>query len=418
MAEYLNHVWEIDETPADVLCSDGKRYKVAGVIDVYSRRACFLLAATVNQFRVMALLRKAILKFGVPSELHTDRGKAFISKHVALACAGMEIDVVKLPGRTPEAKPFIERVFGTMTGQLFEHLPGFVGHSVAERKEIHARLFAKDQVIESDMTPEDLQEVIDHWCIEYHERVHSGIGCTPVGKVVQSPHPAKMIRKERQLDMFLSPAGIRKVVNKGIRYENAWYYSSELWQWIGMKVQIRVHVEDIGTAWVFGEPGTKDENRFLCVVHDPAYGQVGMEDAIAAKKAQRKFMREQSKALDFVDRDVPSIDDFLPKKESVLPLAQTVEYEVPEHIRKAAAAPVEDDREMDEPGNLPQVANLREVAEDEEEPMFEWFYQRYEYLLKQQKKRAWTEAEERWVAEYKESVEYDHVYGAREAVSR
>ena len=35
-APYINALWEMDGTPADVICSDGVRYALSAAIDVYS----------------------------------------------------------------------------------------------------------------------------------------------------------------------------------------------------------------------------------------------------------------------------------------------------------------------------------------------------------------------------------------------
>lgn len=72
MSEHVlgaNMLWELDATPADVICSDGKRYIISGLIDVYSRRVVMSVESSSSSYAIGRLMRKGILKFGVPSEV-------------------------------------------------------------------------------------------------------------------------------------------------------------------------------------------------------------------------------------------------------------------------------------------------------------------------------------------------------------
>ena len=52
----LNAVWELDSTPADVICANGRRYVIVGVIDIWSRRTMVLVAETSRATAIAALL--------------------------------------------------------------------------------------------------------------------------------------------------------------------------------------------------------------------------------------------------------------------------------------------------------------------------------------------------------------------------
>ena len=77
-ADGLNVLWEIDSTLCDVICSDGRRRALIAVIDVWSRRALFLVSRTSRASAIAALLRRAILLWGVPQMLVTDEGKDYV----------------------------------------------------------------------------------------------------------------------------------------------------------------------------------------------------------------------------------------------------------------------------------------------------------------------------------------------------
>ncbi len=138
-ANYKNQFWELDSTPADVICADGKRYSVLAAIDIFSRRVVFHVAETSSSYSVSQLLRKAILKLGIPENVVVDNGKDYTSNHFESICTNLKINMNVVPPFSGDCKPHVERVFGTMARELFEQIPGYIGHSVAERQELQAR---------------------------------------------------------------------------------------------------------------------------------------------------------------------------------------------------------------------------------------------------------------------------------------
>ena len=131
-----HQVWELDATPADVICSDGKRYTINGMIDVYSRRVIMSVESSSSSYAVGRMMRKAILKFGVPQTVKIDNGKEYLSEHFASICQRLEIDRVVCPPYSGEYKPHVERFFKTMSHELFEEVDGYIGHSVSDREKI------------------------------------------------------------------------------------------------------------------------------------------------------------------------------------------------------------------------------------------------------------------------------------------
>ena len=181
---HLNQLWELDSTPADVICADGRRYAIVAAIDIWSRQARVLVVPTSRAAAIAALLRRCILEWGVPEAVRTDEGKDYTSRHVLGVLADLEIEHRPCPPYTPEAKPFVERFLGTLTRDLFATLPGFSGHDVTQaqalrsRKSFAARRGEDDTVIYgAELTAEALQERCDSWCdAVYGRRPHSGFG--------------------------------------------------------------------------------------------------------------------------------------------------------------------------------------------------------------------------------------------------
>ena len=216
----LNALWEIDATKADVLLSDGQRYTILGIIDVWSRRMLLHVARTSSSTAVCTALRRAILAWGVPSAVRCDNGKEFISRHTRTALTDLGIEQKTAPPFQAERKPFIERALGTFSHDLLALLPGFCGHDVSDRQAICSRRsfsarFGQGENAEGRLTPEAFQEFCDKWCALYASRPHQGLGgLTPSSRASRWIGPVHMIEDERALDILLSePAqgGVRSV---------------------------------------------------------------------------------------------------------------------------------------------------------------------------------------------------------------
>ena len=310
----LNQLWELDSTPADVICADGRRYAIVAAINIWSRQARVLVVPTSRATAIAALLRRCIMEWGVPEAVRTDEGNDYTSRHVLGVLADLEIEHRPCPPYTPEAKPFVERFLGTLTGDLFATLPGFSGHDVAQaqalrsRKSFAARRGEDDAVIYgAALTAEALQERCDVWCdAVYGRRPHSGLGgASPFARRASWTGPVRRVHDERALDALLAePAGgcWRTVRKAGVRLDNADYIAGELGLLVGERVGIRRDAADPDRIFVYREDGT-----FICVAEDP--GRTGADRAAIAAcmtanyKASRKAARKR--ARDLVKRQRP-----------------------------------------------------------------------------------------------------------------
>lgn len=326
-AKFRNHYWELDSTPADVICEDGKRYSVIAAVDIYSRRAVFHVCESSSAYTISQLLRKAILKLGIPENVVIDNGKDYTSNHFETICLNLGININIVPPFSGECKPFVERIFGTLSRELFEQIPGYIGHDVAQRKEIQARQSFADKIrsqekwreeqalkskeekqlwrdawkIKKDnigleltvlLSAKELDFWIDEWTDKiYEQRRHSGLETKPILKWNRDLTPVQSIPDERMLCMLLGESVTRKVGKEGINFDGCKYAHIELVEITGQVVYV-MPSEDLGLIYIF------DENmRFICIAEDLAVMGQKRSLAKAAKKKSLALMKQLDKIV-------------------------------------------------------------------------------------------------------------------------
>ncbi len=315
-ATHRNHYWELDSTPADIICEDGKRYAVMAAIDIYSRRAVFHVAESSNSYSIAALLRKAILTLGIPQNVVIDNGKDYTSNHFMSICYSLGINPVIVPPFSGDKKPHVERLFGRLSRELFMQVAGFVGANVAQRTQIQARQSFAHKInsierwkaelkAKSDdekrlirdawkikkeniglelnvlKTAEQLQDLIDKWTKKlYEQRVHKGISKKPIDKWNKCPVPVESIPDPMMLNLLLGESVTRRVGKKGIAYEGNNYWHDDLIEHLGKTVFLQVP-DDMGYIFVHDE-----DMHFICIAEDPT---VNGKSRAMAKSAQNKW---------------------------------------------------------------------------------------------------------------------------------
>ena len=313
----LNQLWELDSTPADVLCTDG-RHALIGAVDVFSRRPKVHVAPVSRASEIAGgLLRRAILDWGAPQVVRTDEGKDYVSKHVRRALGDMQIEHEILPPYSPEKKPFVERFFGTLTRGLLAYLPGFAGHNVADRQRIRdRRSFAERrgedtaETYRVDLTAADLQSRIDAWIETVYEHTpHDGLGGrTPFEAA--AGQPVHRIDDERALDLLLAPppsgSPYRTPGKHGLRVDGGTYIAPELAAWIGYAVEVRIDPTDLGVVYAFAGDVipphvTAEPGQFIGRAEDPARLGIDRAEVAARAKAHGRAAdragREHARAL-------------------------------------------------------------------------------------------------------------------------
>ena len=262
----LNQLWEFDSTPADVMFTDG-RYNILGVIDVYSARLKFIVRKTSDSSGVAAVVRRALLDWGVPQVAKTDNGSDYKSHYIQTAFKALHIKQEFCQPFSGWQKPHIERAFRTFSHDIAELLDGFIGHNVSERQAIEARkafsdrMFKKDQLIEIKMSSSEFQVFCDRWIENvYNTQPHSGLGGKkPIEMVREWNQPIHRIEDERSLDILLAEApgnnGRRVVGKKGIKLDNGLYIAPELAEHINEPVMVALRRRRYGPHLRLRHPG-------------------------------------------------------------------------------------------------------------------------------------------------------------------
>lgn len=293
----LNQRWEIDASPMDVLCKDG-RYLIYALIDVWSRRVMINVSRTATTEGSLMLIRRACREWGMPESIRTDNGSDFTSYRFTDAIYHLGIEPVVSGPFQPWKKSYVERIIGHFQHNFAPTMPGFIGHSVADRKKIEGvKSFAdnlgadKDTRFSVELTHEELQEHINAWVDgHYHQKAHSGLdGMTPFARAASSTLKPRMVADIRALDILLAPvAGLRVVGKEGIRVENAPFWHDTLVLHMGKEVYVRHDPDDMGRIYVFDT-----DHKFICeAVNFDRLGAGRAAAATAAKEAQRAHLKE------------------------------------------------------------------------------------------------------------------------------
>ncbi|TIY11595.1 MAG: transposase family protein, partial [Mesorhizobium sp.] len=177
-----NQMWQIDASPVDALCVDG-RHSIYACIDVATRRMIFSISRTPRASAVALLMRKAIIAWGVPDLVKTDNGSDFVAKETQRLFTSLDIDVQRSQAYTPQEKGHVERGIRTFQHKVGPLLPGFVGHNVTDRKAIESKKAFAVRLGESDaetfgvtLTAAQLQLRVDEWAeVSYQNRPHAGL---------------------------------------------------------------------------------------------------------------------------------------------------------------------------------------------------------------------------------------------------
>lgn len=298
-----NALWMIDASPVDALCIDG-RHSLYACIDIATRRLVITLSKTPRASAVGLMMRKAILKWGVAKVIKTDNGSDFVAVSIKRLFADLSIDPDVSDAYSPEQKGHVERVIKTFQHEVAPQLPGYIGHSVADRKAIEGRKsFAErlgadeKDLFEVALTAEQLQRHIDDWLeYVYHERGHGGLKDRSPNEVAAASL-AKISRvDERALDALLMPVagknGHRVMQKRGIQNDGFFYLAGSIM--VGTDVFCRLDPLDMGRMYVFdGETG-----RYLDVAICPELSEVNPQAYVKAQKQiAAELVREKEREI-------------------------------------------------------------------------------------------------------------------------
>jgi transposase InsO family protein len=304
----LNEMWEIDASPADVMLTTG-RHSIYACIDLYSRRTIIYVTKTPRAEAVCLLLRRAILTWGVPERIKTDNGSDFKARRTVGLLNALEIEVLVSPPYTPKAKAHVERVIKTFQHDCASDLPGFIGHSVSDRKVIEERKSFAQRLGETDdnifcveLDAPAFQAKCDHWAgVRYEHREHGALRKkSPFQKAHEYAGKIHRIDDVHALDMLLAPvAGVRTTSKKGVRIDNSHYMTPTVLP--GTQVFVRMDPADLGRVNLFTPDGLNYLGEGLC----PELAGVDPVKALAEfKHQQAELLAERTAPIRKELRDI------------------------------------------------------------------------------------------------------------------
>ncbi|MCA1242972.1 DDE-type integrase/transposase/recombinase [Stappia stellulata] len=334
-----NALWQIDASPVDALCTDG-RHAIYACIDIATRRTLFYVSKTPRASAVAMLLRRAILAWGVPDTIKTDNGSDFVANDTKRLFAALDIEMDVSDAYSPQQKGHVERVIKTFQHDCATLLPGFVGHNVADRKAIEDRKSFADRLgadtadlFDVSMTGLELQRFADAWTeTRYNHRPHSALkGKTPAQAAMASDAEIRTV-EARALDILLMPVagkdGLRTVTKQGIRIDHFQYVINAALP--GTQVFVRMDPNDAGRVIAFDAGDGTFIDEAICPelagIHPStvlaAKREAQSETLDAATREAKRHIREITKGrpliervLDVAARDVPNVVS-LPRRES------------------------------------------------------------------------------------------------------
>lgn len=254
-----NTLWQIDASPVDALCVDG-RWSIYVCIDIATRRFVLYVSRTPRAEAVAMLVRKAIVAWGVPDKIKTDNGSDFVAVSTQALFSALGIEIELSDAYSPQQKGHVESAVKTFQHDFAGLLPGFVGHSVADRKRIEDRKGFAARLGQDTadafgvtLTGGELQQLADRWANEiYGTRKHSTLGISPAEAAARSTAPIRTV-DERALDILLMPIagrnGIRTYRRTGIQIAHHHYIVHEAMP--GDQLLIRMDPMDAGRVLAF-----------------------------------------------------------------------------------------------------------------------------------------------------------------------
>lgn len=292
-ADRLNELWQIDASPADVMLTEG-RHSIYLAIDVFSRRVKVLATKTPRAAGVGLLVRKCLIAWGVPERIKIDNGSDFAARATQRLFAGLGVEVEYSRPYSPKEKGMVERAIGTFQRGL-AGLPGFVGHSVADRKVLEGRrAFARRMgADEAELFGVDMGLVeFQRWCDDWSDTIyastpHEGLGRrTPFQTAAAFAGAVRSIENIAALDILLAPVpgkdGFRSVTKTGIRIDGAHYLTGSAMP--GATVFCRMDPADLGRILLFQPDGETYVGDAVC----PELAGLDPVETIAKVKAAQK----------------------------------------------------------------------------------------------------------------------------------
>lgn len=286
-ADYPLAVIQIDHTPVDIILVDDEYRKPVGrpwitlAIDVYSRMVtgyylsfdppsetsvAMCVAHSMLQKDEWLLLHKVDAQWpvwGIPRTIHVDNGADFRSNNFQQSCMMYGIHMEFRPVKQPRYGGHIERMLGTLLNEIHD-LPGTTFSSIKDRE-------GYDSEKHAVLTKSEFEEwLVTLICKVYHQRLHTGIGMSPLRKweigifgnaETQGTGLPPLPSDRLTILLDFLPSFRRSIQTFGVTIDKAAYYAEALRPWINTadpdkpgkkrKFIFRRDPRDISALWFF-----------------------------------------------------------------------------------------------------------------------------------------------------------------------
>lgn len=305
----VNVMWESD-IMEDFYIPDGNGGKklvyAIGFIDDHSRRIThcqFYFESSLT--RLEDCLKKAVIKSGAPSSLYVDNGKVYVSDNFKIICAKLGIKLKYATPYKPAGKGKIEKYWQFVQSSFVSEI----------------RRFKVSNIIE-------LNDMFSGWLEnEYHNRVHSSLGETPIERWNNSIQNGAKLRffTPVELDEIFLHEVTRTVNNYGVvSFEgNTYEIDGSL---VGYKVTLRYNPFHLETVHVyynnkyFGPAGiidlnTKKHRSVKHIEEDPLINsEISRRYLSIVKSNYQEYLNQQIATL--ISKDVVKQDADVTEKKA------------------------------------------------------------------------------------------------------
>lgn len=313
----VNEIVEIDASPLDAICKvdvinekfklEGeqcewhKRYTIISLIDTYSGVVSFYLGYTEDSLSIARAISKYISTYGVPKCIHSDNGKAFLSKNTKALLERLNIDYKAMRAYSGWAKPYVENKFKALQNELTANLVGYIGANVKERQAIEFFYSKKERRLKKGYKTNQrrlktlgyMQECVDTFSNHFLNNTYlDRLGGTPKEAYEAKLEDVKRM-DEISLSIYLGGAlNSRKVLNKGISLNNNLFYNPKLYNY--ESVYVCPNLNNTSEIFCF------DKNKELICVASSLDLELGVsvEEAKEARKIMLRNLKHKKDAMD------------------------------------------------------------------------------------------------------------------------
>lgn len=196
------------------------------------------------------------LACGVPVAMRIDNGKEFIGNDLKDACLLLGIVLEQAPVLSPEFKPGVERMFGTLNTGLIHGLPGTTFGSPLKRGDY-------DTIGQACVTLAEFERMLNVFLVDvYAQRFHRGMNGIPAhrwAQACQSGFSPRLPSSREELLILLGRAQTRVIHSYGIELEGLRFNTAGLstirHRLNGAPVKVKYHPGNLGQIHVFDPLG-------------------------------------------------------------------------------------------------------------------------------------------------------------------